>query len=177
MTVKEIFLTQGKIAIVDEADYELVNSLKWYYAARTGRFKHLPGYAVRNWRFEDGSRRTVFLHDFLMGSKPGQKVTFINSETLDCRRENLRFATKVEIQRHQRIQTNKSLQFKGVDFNKKANVFRARIQISGKTHMLGFFPTDVEAAQAYDAAARKHFGELAAVNFADENELTCLKRR
>lgn len=52
--------------------------------------------------------------------------------------------------------------FKGV--SKRAGKWRAYITVGGRFISLGSFTTVREAARAYDAAAREHFGEFAATN-------------
>ena len=53
--------------------------------------------------------------------------------------------------------------FKGVRFEYKK--WRARIFVGGKRVHLGCFDAAEDAARAYDAAAVKHYGEFAKLNF------------
>jgi hypothetical protein len=47
------------------------------------------------------------------------------------------------------------------------NRWRARIRVNGKRISLGLFKDEIEAAKAYDRAARKYHGEFASLNFPD----------
>ena len=57
--------------------------------------------------------------------------------------------------------------YRGVSFYKgrKSNPYMARIRVNGKQKYLGYFPTDVAAAHAYDAAAIKYGFPPEALNF------------
>jgi hypothetical protein len=43
--------------------------------------------------------------------------------------------------------------------------WRAQIMLNGRLIHLGYFTDPVEAAKAYDEAARKYHGEFASLNF------------
>jgi hypothetical protein len=60
---------------------------------------------------------------------------------------------------------NNTSGFKGVSFHKQAGKYWAKITIDGVRHSLGLYDDPVEAAHAYDAAARKLHGDFASPNF------------
>jgi hypothetical protein len=91
---KEIQLTKGKIAIVDDEDFVRVNQYKWQYVE--GRIPGI-GYAVRStYSHRDARRKPLYLHRFIMGNPPGRLVRFIDGNPLNCRRRNLRECTRAE---------------------------------------------------------------------------------
>lgn len=55
--------------------------------------------------------------------------------------------------------------YRGIGYDDRSNRWMAYIVHSGKRHHIGCYATKEEAARAYDAAARKQFGEEAVVNF------------
>lgn len=150
---KEIQLTKGKVAIVDDEDYEM-----------------LIGLGVR-WCLSDGyAFNCVYgrMHRFLMSAPKNKMVDHINGEKLDNRRENLRLATNSENQANRRAARGKS-KFKGVTWQKRTydesrGYWKAQIVVQGELHYLGKYNTDLEAATAYNEAALKHFGEFAHLN-------------
>lgn len=89
----------------------------------------------------------------------------IDGDRLNNRIENLRAATSQQNQRNIRSQKNSSSKFLGVNWQKTAKKWRARIKFNGKQKSLGLFTDEIEAAKAYDAAAREHHGEFANPNF------------
>jgi len=105
------------------------------------------------------------MHRFLLGSAcDGFEVDHWDGNGLNNRRLNIRVAS-----RRQNIQnlvhTRKhSSRFKGVTWDKENRKWRVTIQVDGVPLRLGRFENEEESAAAYDAAARKHFGEFAHLN-------------
>lgn len=157
----EIPLSQGKIAIVDAEDYELVRGYTWCATHKGNNF-----YAVTHTSRAGGKKsHSVYLHRLLMNPPRGQEVDHINGDSLDNRRCNLRLATKAQNQHNMRIREGGTSKYKGVQWRKDRHKWGARIHYHGKTIILGVFTDEVVAARAYDAKARELFGEFARCNF------------
>lgn len=148
-------LTQGKVAIVDEADAEMVSRYRWCYLN--------VGYAARHERI-DGKDRTILMHRFLLGASPEQLVDHINGNGLDNRRVNIRLCSKADNQRNQRRNSKNTTGYKGVSFDKARGKYSASIGVNGEQITLGRFPTAEEASLAYEEAARRYHGEFAYVH-------------
>jgi len=157
--LKEIPLTQGYVALVSDQDFERVSAHKW--RARVDRKKHTV-YAVTG----QGLR----MHRFLVGAKdPIVQVEHRDRNGLNNQRENLRKCVNGENQANKPKQRGTfTSKFKGVYWDKQCGVFRAKIVIRGQKIYCGKFADEVQAALAYDAAARKHFGPFALCNFPQE---------
>jgi hypothetical protein len=108
-TPRYIFLTQGKIAVVDWDDYPVLAQFKWCYnVTRRGS----QGYAVRY--VNDGSRKGALggMHRQIMGLPLLSRelvVDHINHDRLDNRRCNLRVCTTSQNLRN-RAKNNKQMQ-------------------------------------------------------------------
>lgn len=109
------------------------------------------------------NKRRVYMHRAIMG-EPDCLVDHRSGNTLDCRRGNLRLATSAGNNRNRRA-TPGVAGYKGVSSVRGQENFRAYINVDNKQKHLGCFDTAEEAALAYDAAARQHFGEFARPNF------------
>ena len=156
--VGEIPLTQGKVALVDDADLPIVGRYRWYAAKVRRGF-----YAARKSPQVDGVRSIIFMHRALL---PGVvEVDHKNGNGLDNRRLNLRPATTAQNQSNQRVQSRvgKKSSFKGV--TRTPYSWRASIRVNDRFIHLGCFDTEIEAAKVYDKAAKRHFGEYARINF------------
>lgn len=153
---KMIPLTRGKFALVDDEDFDWLSQWKWHihtgYAARV-----LPKFL--------GKRKVIWMHREIAKTPDGMDTDHINLNKLDNRRENLRACSHSENKRNQGPQSNNASGRRGVHFNKWDRKWQARIKANGKNIHLGSFDSADEAALAYDAAARKYFGEFANLNF------------
>lgn len=85
--------------------------------------------------------------------------------------ENLREATKQQNSFNSNINKNNTSGFKGVDFHKPSNKWRARIHLNNKLTHLGMFSNPILAAYAYDKVALINFKEFAKLNF------PCIRRK
>lgn len=158
--MKLIPLTQGKFAMVDDADYESVNAHKWFAMEHGREFC-----AARNILRPDGKRRVQYMHRFLM---PGvAEVDHKNGDALNNSREkNLRPVTHQQNMRgFRRKAIGKTSRFRGVSWDRSRFKWKAEIEVDGKRKFLGRFDSEEDAARARDAAARKYFGDGAHLNF------------
>lgn len=156
---REIPLTQGKVAIVDDADFDWLNQWKWFNAS-----KRSPR-AARNVPSQHRRQQMIYMHRVIMNASSDQIVDHINGDALDNRRSNLRIATLAENNRNRkRNSTNQSSNFKGVNFHKRDKRWTASIGHNGQSIYLGEFDKEIDAAAAYNDAARELFGEFARLN-------------
>lgn len=165
-----IQLPDGAVARLDPQDHARLARHRWNRDADGRVFRRERAEA------EPGSRaryRVVLLHREVMDLPLGDKrqIVFRDSDPLNCTRENLRVTeSRMGVIRNQKPRGSSA--FFGVSWHKRRNVWQAHIRVSGKLKFLGEFrgtpEGEIEAARAYDAAARVHRGELAVLNFSDE---------
>ena len=153
--MKEIKLMGGRVAIVDDEDYERLTRRKRKWKLST------TGYAVRI-RTVEGQRFNEHMHRLVINAPDGLYVDHINGNPLDNRKDNLRLATHAQNTRNRKVSINKQVPYKGV--RKSHNRFSAQIHGDGKWVYLGNFKTAEEAAIAYNNAAIKYFGGFARLN-------------
>ena len=151
-TFRRIPLTQGKYAIVDPDDYVWLSKYRWY-AARAGN----TYYAIRGqWSKIQRRRLTISMHRLIIDVPDDMFVDHINHNGLDNRKANLRPATPADNARHARYpKINTSSKYRGVWYNKQTKKWRASIRVNRKRKHLGYFHNEIDAAHAYDEAAKK----------------------
>ena len=160
--VREIPLTQGKVALVDGADYERLSRWKWRASGKRGTPEsQMVWYAVRRRQKNDGPGPTpIRMHREILGAPAHLEVDHINGNGLDNRRCNLRLATRALNQRnHHRRKTRPNGLPVGVCPSTHGKRFMARIKRAGQMMGLGTYDTPEESSKAYLAARAKNIAE------------------
>lgn len=152
-SIRLIPLTQGKYAIVDPEDYELVSQFRW-----TAQNNNGYGWYARRSTHKYPAEH-MLLHRFLMNPPTDKVIDHINGNGLDNRRINLRVCTQGENNYNSRDTTSRS-RFKGVTWHKHTGKWQARISFGCRQTYLGIFATEEEAYAAYCAASAKYHGEF-----------------
>ena len=155
--MREIILTQGKVALVDDKDFEYLNQWKWY-AAKSYR----TYYAERKSSRSLGKRKQIKMHRVIMNPPKGMETDHQDHNGLNCQRYNMRNCTHSQNQMNQ-TPHGKS-KYLGVSYKNNKSI-RAVINVNKKHIHLGIFKTEIEAAIAYDKAAKMYFDEFANPNF------------
>jgi hypothetical protein len=161
-----------KCAIVSYKDYYELKGYVWY--AHFGRNKKLT--CASRFAPEFSHIAPIMLHRQLLQKEVDEKdlrtkikhvIDHINNNPLDNRRLNLRVVTGAQNSLNRSPNRNKSSRYKGVSKKKDNNRFTVDICYQGKSVRIGTFEDEIEAAKAYDAAAKKYFGDFAYLNFPD----------
>jgi len=150
--MKRIPLTQGKEAHVDDQDYEHLIPWHWVPAVHGKYVVRTGGHYMHT----EVAR--------LMGFPPELIPDHKNENGLDNQRENLRPATKSQNMMNRGLDRNNKSGFKGVCWYKARGKWICYITVMNRRLHLGYFDDKIEAAKAYNAAAKKHFGEFAWLN-------------
>lgn len=161
--MKEITLTSKRVAIVDDVDYDFLSQWKWHLK-KDGKCEYAARVNYLGGGRKNPKRKTIRMHRLIMQTPDGMETDHINGDGLDNRRSNLRVCTKSENQHNQKPRVGTFSKYKGVDFHKQSNKWRARIMLNSKHIQIGMFESELEAARAYNLSASIHHGEFAKLN-------------
>lgn len=156
--MKQIKLTRGKFAIVDDEDFEELAKHKWncQITKTEGR-----NYAYRVGVRPDGGKTTVRMHRQIIGeSAKGMDIDHIDGDGLNNQKSNLRPCTRSQNNGNARMPRNNKSGFKGVSFDKNRGLWVA--QADGKH--AGRHTSKEDAARAYNKKAFEIWGEFARLN-------------
>lgn len=160
--MKEIKLSQCKVALVDDEDFEYLNQFKWY-----ANFDGNEFYVIRKCPTLTNKKNSISIHREIMKPPSGMIVDHINHDTFDNRKINLRICTFAENLRNKKIYKNNTSKYKGVNYNIQVKKWLVRISLNNKRIHVGYFLTPIEGAKAYNEAALKYHGEFANLNKID----------
>jgi hypothetical protein len=156
----EIDLGKGYVAVIDDQDADLVAGFKWYPM----KTKEGKVYAA-GWKHLPPGRFFVHLHRLITNAQPGQIIDHVDRDTLNCRRSNLRRATRQQNNWNAGAGRKQATsKYKGVCLCRRSRRFIAQLRHNRKRIRIGYFDNEEAAALAYNAKAAELFGEFAYLN-------------
>lgn len=155
--MKEIPLTRGLVALIDDEDYEELSQFSWYATGRGYAWRVLPKVPGKKWYSRMGMHRQI------MGLDPSdvRVVDHIDRNPLNNQRSNIRICTEAENYLNRKVLVTNTSGFKGVSWHKQYKKWRAQIQVNCKKTVIGFYDSPEDAHAAYCVAAKKMHGEFA----------------
>ena len=150
-------LTRNKSALVSGCDIEFLQEWRWCAVKKGGIW-----YASRG--LSDGT--TIYMHREI-ARRAGiisDYIDHIDRNGLNNTRSNLRAATQGQNIANAGMFKNNTTGFRGVTYDKSRGCYKAAIKFNQKYKFIGRFATPVEAASAYDEAAKILFGDFAFQN-------------
>jgi len=158
---KEIPLTKGYVAIVDDEDYDFLMQWKWQVSC----YRQYV-YATHSRFNKKGLNMHGIILEKIIGRPliKGEMTDHIDGDTLNNRRNNLRLATNTQNQWNGKTPKTNTSGYKGVHRYKKTDKWASYMRQNGKKVFIGIFDTPEEAAIAYNRAIIMRSGEYARLN-------------
>lgn len=164
--MKLIPLTQGQCAMVDDEDFEYLNQWKWYTRRDQTRF-----YVTRMATIGVNERKNIHMHRVIMKLNDATLfVDHIDHNPLNNQKNNLRICTHKQNSCNMSKRKNTSSKYLGVQrahFKRGKYIhsyWQAIIRINGENKRLGLFKEELDAALAYNKAAKERDNEFANLN-------------
>lgn len=160
--MKEIKLTHGKFALVDDEDYDFLMQWKWHaHNPRENKW-----YAKRSIYFAENKRKTtVIMHRVIMKARKGQTIDHRFGEGFDNQKKNLRFCTAAQNNANRKsANKNSTSKYLGVFFDNRRRKWVAAICSNYKKVRIGIFANEDDAAIAFNDVAIKIHGQFARLN-------------
>ena len=133
--MKQIELTQNKVTLVDDSDYDILNQWSWNLQKSTENKLYAARYPG------------ILMHRVILCAQKGDIVIHKDGNGLNNQRSNLEFYLNSE-------SGYIKSQYRGVGYDKSRRKWRAYYSLNGKTLKLGSFETEIEAALAYNKAVK-----------------------
>ena len=145
--MKQIELTQGKMALVDDDMFDIINQRNWY-VLKDGNTFYATSHLTRKDNVDISKRPVVWMHHLVVGKPPkGFEVDHIDGDGLNNQRYNLRIVTK-RVNHHNQI-AHRNGRLVGCYYNKYHKKWKAEIMIDGHRKFLGYYSTELEAHEVY----------------------------
>lgn len=136
--MKQILLSSGDWAKVDDQDYDMLMEYKWY---------NCKGYAYTH-------KSRIPMHRMIMKAKSGELVDHADRNKLNNQRNNLSLAT-YKINTHNSTKRKNTLNtYKGTYCVKGKDAWHSRCRINGD-HFLGYYKSEIAAAYAWNKKAQE----------------------
>ena len=148
-------LSKGKVSLISAADVQVVRKFNWS-AQKIGKYFYACACV---------NGRNIHMHRFLLNPSKNERVDHRNGDTLNNCRNNLRICTASENSGNMKAHADSSSKYKGVTYNKRQNSWMAQLTVNRKRVHCSYHKDPIDAAEAYDRVALKHFGEFARINF------------
>jgi hypothetical protein len=145
--------------IIDDEDYDKVKNYKWGVNKDHDKDIFYVISPVKN------QSKDIKLHRLIMDCPPDKIIDHINHNPLDNRKCNLRICTRAENNKNsQKRKDGFTSKYKGVSLRSDSGKYAAQISHKSKTHHIGLYTSEKDAALAYNEAAIKYHGEFALLN-------------
>ncbi len=149
-------LTDFGVVRVDDQDDDLLHAHHWG-CSTNGYAKHQEGGRRR-------ARKSTYLHKLIgerMGHAYDQLMDHINGDRLDCRRANLRPATKVTNGYNAKLSDRNKSGVKGVCWAPRERMWRVYIVVEKRQISGGYFRSLEDAKAKAEQMRRELHGEFA----------------
>jgi len=159
--MKQIPLSQGKFATVDDDLFDFLSQWKWHFS-NTGYATRAQYIGMFNGKCKN---KVILMHRLIANPPKGVQIDHISGDKLDNRLSNLRECNHSQNQMNSSQSRNGSRsKYKGIAWHKTRKKWLCQFNKNKKCYFVGWFNEEIDAALAYNFAIVEHFGEFARFN-------------
>lgn len=173
--IRYLALNRGYVAVVPANAYDRIMSVsrRWHVDISYKKDGSVDQIYASVTVHREGVRKKYKLHRVILGiDDPNIRIDHKDHDGLNCNYPNLRIASAAQNVYNSRPNTRNKSGYKGVSWDERLGKWKAGIRCQGRYHYLGLFPQNslLEAARAYDDAAKLLFGDFAFLNLPENAE-------
>lgn len=154
---KYILTSCGKLVIFDDEDYDFLRKKTLFLS------KHNSDILTTG-KSSNGIKTALPVAKLLLKCKGTAIIHYADGNKLNIIKSNISLKNRQQAHGSQKKSKNNTSGYKGVSFNESSKKFSAQIKVKGKKIHLGYFVDVLDAASAYNVAAKKNFGKYAKLN-------------
>jgi hypothetical protein len=159
--MSQLLLHDGRITLVDPWVFNWAQWMSWHVNKSV---RNKIGYVTSTVRHHSKGTDRLYLHRLIVNPPDGFAVDHINGDTLDNRCCNLRMASLAQNMANRTSRQDRLSRFKGLNWDRQYSRWIVRISVNKRRIIVGYFTDEVDAARAYNEAAKIHHGEFALLN-------------
>lgn len=167
----KVTLSNGIETLISHEDEEILSEFtSWVITGSKSKYVHVSRYIDVKY---GKVIQSMYLHKLIycrargLQSTTGTQVDHKDRDRLNNQRTNLRMCTSSQNMGNVARKTISKSGYRGVTFQKRSLKKPFVVHIAGKN--IGYYSDKIEAAKAYDNAAKKRYGEFAMLNFPEDS--------
>jgi hypothetical protein len=145
------FANAPELFIIDISDFDTIRNYSWY-PKRSEWGTYCNGYV---------NKKVVVLHRFIMKAQVGQYIDHIDKDTLNNKRDNLRFVTNQQNGFNRKVGKNNTSSIMGICWVESRNKWNVRIKLNYKNIFLGQYEDFDDAVKSRLQAEKLYFDDFA----------------
>ena len=153
--MKQIPLTQGQFAIVDDDEFERLSEFNWKALWN----KDIRGYYAAREIGGRKNKKTIYMHRLIANTPVGMVCDHIHHNTLDNRKSELRNLSPAQSNMNMRLRKDNKLGIRGIH-KKECGSYMTRLVFNGEIVLCKTVKTLEEALNLRKKAEDKYFGEF-----------------
>lgn len=142
--MREIKLTQWKVATIDDEDFEEVSKHRWFAKKDKNKF-----YAITRIKSDSGKYTTKQMHSVIMNTPKWLQTDHINWDWLCNIKSNLRICNISENSKNRWMWKNNTSWLKWVSWDKVKSKWQSEIVSNWKRRWLWYFDNKYDAYEIY----------------------------